>query len=63
MIKNWAPWLDVLWVNVFELFKSSSSKRLESLSVSDLAFIASGIFTEGSVIHISEQVWWQCLKI
>ena len=53
MIKNWAPWLDVLWVNVFVLFKSSSSEKI-GITVSDLAFIASGIFTEGSVIHISE---------
>lgn len=27
MIKNWAPWLDVLLVNVFVLFKSSSQKK------------------------------------
>lgn len=27
MIKNWAPWLDVLLLNGFVLFKSSSQKK------------------------------------
>ena len=55
-------WMFCGWMFLYYL-NLPARRRLESLSVSDLAFIASGIFPEGSVIHISERVWWQCLKI
>lgn len=56
-------WMFYWWMFLYYLNLPARRRRFESLLVSDLAFIASGIFTGRSDIHISEQVWWQCLKI
>lgn len=58
MIKNWAPWLAVLLVNIlYYLNLAAGRRRFESLLVSDWAFADSGTFTGRSDVHIPDQVW------
>lgn len=52
MIKNWAPWLGVLLVNVLYYLNLPARKKIESLLVSDLASIVSWIFKGRFYIYI-----------